>query len=72
MGFGASKGLVYLLGGQDANGSADDIWSYDPSADVWAEVDTPEGSYVGARVGGVLVDVAGELFLMHGEDPGEQ
>ena len=81
--FGSSGGLIYLLGGgvtpRDApSGSGttptisarEDFWSYNPANDSWSERTgsvTVEGSNPWPRHGGALLDVAGKLFLVHGE-----
>ena len=76
--FGASGGLIYLLGGGQALGGEvtsvrSDFWSYDPAGNVWTErTDSVvvEGSNPWPRYGGALLDVAGELLLMYGRDTG--
>ena len=65
--FGASGGLIYLLG------ELAGFWSYNPADNVWTErTDSVavEGSNPWPRYGGALVDVAGELLLVHGTGSG--
>ena len=69
--FGASGGLIYLLG--DWADIAGYFWSYDPEDRAWTERTdsvTVEGSNPWTRSGGALLDVAGELLLVHGKTTG--
>ena len=62
--FGASGGLIYLLGGNST-------FSYIPADNAWTEHTgsvTVEGGNQGPRYGGALLDVGGELLLVHGSD----
>ena len=77
--FGSSGGLIYLLGGVGGSYYSGgylhrrDFWSYNPANDSWSERTgsvTVEGSNLWPRYGGVLLDVAGELLLVQGIDPG--
>lgn len=69
MGFGSSGGLLYVLGGLEVN----DFWSYNPAQDTWLERTdnvTVVGSNPLPRHGAALLDVAGQLLLLHGMRPG--
>jgi len=65
MGFCSSGGLLYVLGGYGVN----DFWSYNPAQDTWLER-TDNVAVVGSdlwpRYDAALLDVAGQLLLVHG------
>jgi len=72
--FGSSGGLLYLLGGYDESRNVmQEFWAYNLVDNSWSERTdsvTVEGSLPFSRTDGALIDVEGELLLVHGTDPG--
>ena len=68
--FGSSWGVIYVLWGALGR-EVDDLWVYNSASDSWSAVPGhDEGKYPVPRERGSLLDVEGQLLLVHGTGAG--